>query len=216
MPAGPSRRTFLQALAASPLLASGGLAAAFTGRRPQEQIRAAGSATADQALTSAVDVLDVFDFETFVERTLPSVHWGYLATGVDGDVTLRANREGFSRFLIRARRVVDVSKVDQSVSIFGAAWSAPIALAPIGSQRAFHPEGEMAVARAAKARNALFVLSTVGTASIEDVTFAAGGPGRVCSSLRDQRGRRARDVEARRAGRCCAHADRRPSGGSNP
>ena len=183
MPAGPSRRRFLQVLAASPLMASGGLAAAFTEPQAAGQIRAAGSATADQMLKSAADAVDVFDLEAFAERTLPPAHWGYLATGVDGDVTMRANRDGFSRFLIRARRVVDVTRVDQSVSIFGATWPTPIALAPIGSQRAFHSEGEMAVARAAKARDALFVLSTVCTASIEDVTAAAGGPGRVWFQL---------------------------------
>ena len=183
MPAGPSRRRFLQVLAASPLMASGGLTAAFFESQAGGQIRTAGSATADQILKSAADAVDVFDFEASAERTLPPAHWGYLATGVDGDVTLRANRDGFSRFLIRARRLVDVAKVDQSVSLFGATWPTPVVLAPIGSQRAFHPEGEMAVARAAKARDLLFVLSTVGTSSIEDVTAAAGGPGRVWFQL---------------------------------
>jgi isopentenyl diphosphate isomerase/L-lactate dehydrogenase-like FMN-dependent dehydrogenase len=142
-----------------------------------------GLSAAGQDLRSAADAIDVFDFEAAAERLLPPAHWGYLATGVDGDATLRANRDGFSRFLIRARRVIDVARVDQAVSLFGATWPTPIGLAPIGSQRAFHADGEMAVARAAKSRETLFVLSTTGTASIEEVTAAAGGPGRVWFQL---------------------------------
>ena len=140
------------------------------------QATAAGVASGHQVPKSAADALDVFDFEVLAERTLPPAHWGYLATGVDGDVTLRANVEGFSRYLIRARRLVDISKVDMSVALFGTRWATPIGLAPIGSQRAFHPDGELAVVRAAKARGHLFVLSTVGTASIEEVAAAAGRP----------------------------------------
>jgi isopentenyl diphosphate isomerase/L-lactate dehydrogenase-like FMN-dependent dehydrogenase len=69
-----------------------------------------------------------------------------------------------------------VSKVDTSVNLFGTTWETPIVIAPVGSQRAFHPEGELAVARAGNARKNLQILSTVTTTSIEDVTGAAGRP----------------------------------------
>lgn len=178
----PSRRHFLQLLAASPVLASA-VPGGFFGHQGPGAARTPGVVPGDHVLKSAADAVDVFDFETFAERTLPPAHWGYLATGVDGDVTLRANREGFSRYIVRARRLVDISKVDTSAPLFGATWPTPIVLAPIGSQRAFHPEGELAVARAAKIKGHLFVLSTVGTASIEDVTAAAGGPGKTWYQL---------------------------------
>jgi isopentenyl diphosphate isomerase/L-lactate dehydrogenase-like FMN-dependent dehydrogenase len=55
--------------------------------------------------------------------------------------------------------------------------SSPIFLCPVGAQLMFHPEGEVAVARAAKAKNALQVLSTVTNYSVEDVAAARGGPG---------------------------------------
>src|SRR5262249_57465981 len=89
-----------------------------------------------------------FDFESVARQKLPPAHFGYMATGVDDDATLRANREGFSRFQIRPRRLVDVSRVDTSTQLFGVTWRTPIILAPVGSQKAFHPEGEIAVARA--------------------------------------------------------------------
>jgi isopentenyl diphosphate isomerase/L-lactate dehydrogenase-like FMN-dependent dehydrogenase len=47
-----------------------------------------------------------------------------------------------------------------STSIFGQRLNAPLFLCPVGAQQAFHSEGEVAVARAAKAKNALQVLST--------------------------------------------------------
>src|SRR6185503_1246015 len=91
-------------------------------------------------------------------------------------VTLKANREGFTHFQLRPRRLVDVSRIDMSTEIFGTKWETPIALAPVGSQKAFHSEGEIAVARAAQSKKTLQILSTVATSSIEDVTNARGGP----------------------------------------
>src|SRR5947207_2753908 len=63
-----------------------------------------------------------------------------------------------------------------SVSLFGTKWNSPIVLSPVSAQKAFHPEGEVAVARAARAQGHLMMLSTVATSSIEDVTAAAGTP----------------------------------------
>lgn len=130
----------------------------------------------EQAITSPEQALSVFDFERVARETLPPAHWGYLATGVDNDVTLRANRAGFQKIPIRARRLVDVKEVDTSVEIFGTAWETPILLAPVGSQRAFHADGELAAARAAKSEGHLQILSTMTTSAVEDVIEARGAP----------------------------------------
>ncbi|HEY2163505.1 MAG TPA: alpha-hydroxy acid oxidase, partial [Gemmatimonadaceae bacterium] len=177
-----SRRRFLRFAAGSPLLAAAGidlgaLAALFAGG-PRD--RAKGLALLQQAtqepelIASAADALDVFDFEPVAKKKIPPAHWGYLSTGTDDDATIRANREGYAHWDLRARRLVDVSKVDASVEILGVKWPTPIVINPVGSQRAFHPEGELAVARAAKAKNHLQVLSTVATTSIEDCIAARG------------------------------------------
>ena len=130
----------------------------------------------EKTITSPEEVFSVFDFERVARDVLPPAHWGYLATGVDGDRTLHANREGFDKFGIRARRLVDVREVDTSVEIFGTRWETPIVLAPVGSQKAFHPEGEVAVARAARNGSHLQILSTMTTASVEDINAARGTP----------------------------------------
>ncbi len=122
------------------------------------------------------EMLNVMDFEAAARAVLPPAHFGYLATGVDDDATLRANRQGFDRFYLRPRRLVDIRKVDLRTELFGTVWDSPIALAPVGNQKAFHAEGEIAVARAAKATKALQVLSTATTTSVEDLAKELGRP----------------------------------------
>jgi isopentenyl diphosphate isomerase/L-lactate dehydrogenase-like FMN-dependent dehydrogenase len=158
----PSRRRFLQFLASSPLLA---------------HVRLLDAWMQDENLIAAAkEALDVFDFEPVARRKLPPAHWGYLATGTDDDGTIQANRDGFSHYAIRMRRLVDISRIDMSVKLLGTTWDSPILLCPVGHQKAFHPEGEIAVARAAKTKNHLQVLSTVTTSSVEDVIAARGAP----------------------------------------
>jgi isopentenyl diphosphate isomerase/L-lactate dehydrogenase-like FMN-dependent dehydrogenase len=130
----------------------------------------------ERLIEAPAEALSVLEFEPVAKKVLPPAHWGYLTTGVDDDLTLRANREAFTKIQIRARRLVDVSNVDLSVELFGTRWETPIVLAPVGSLMAFHPEGEVAAARAAKAKGHLQILSTMTTASVEDVTAARGAP----------------------------------------
>jgi len=169
-----TRRAFIRFLAASPLYA--GLA--YLGRSfAQTSGPDSPGPRADDALIArAGDALDVFDFEPVAHRNIPPAHWGYLASGVDAEDTLRANREAYSHYQLQARRMVDVSKIDTSLELFGTKFSSPIILCPLGAQKAFHPEGEIAVAKAAKARGHLQILSTVTSTGVEDVIAARGAP----------------------------------------
>jgi 4-hydroxymandelate oxidase len=175
-----SRRKFLQFLAGSPLLAAGGLKA-FAGEGPvagtklPDPIMWAPLRTED-LIKSPKDAINVFDFEPVMRARVPPAHFGYMASGIDDEVTLRANREGFLKFQLRPRRLVDVSKVDMSTEILGVKYDTPIVVAPIGGQKAFHDEGEIATAKAAKVGNHLQILSTATTSSPEDVTAARGDP----------------------------------------
>jgi isopentenyl diphosphate isomerase/L-lactate dehydrogenase-like FMN-dependent dehydrogenase len=99
-----------------------------------------------------------------------------MASGIDDEVTLRANREGFLKFQLRPRRLVDVSKVDMSVDILGVNYSSPIMLCPIGGHQGYHLDAETGVAKAAKAGDHLQILSTQTSTPVEDVVKARGGP----------------------------------------
>jgi 4-hydroxymandelate oxidase len=163
-----TRRAFLSFLAASPLYAGRGFLSRSLAQTP--------APTGDGLIARAGEALDVFDFEPVAHRNIPPAHWGYLVSGVDGEDTLRANRAAYSRYQLQARRMIDVSKVDLSIELFGEIFTSPIVLCPLGAQRAFHPEGEIAVAKAAKARGHLQILSTVTSTGVEDVIAARGAP----------------------------------------
>ncbi len=158
-----NRRAFLKFLAASPLLAS-------------LPARAWQTHTLDEVLANPKDALDVMDFEAAARKALPAAHWGYMASGVDDNLTRDRNHEAYKNIQLRPRKLIDVSKIDTRVELFGTTWESPIFLCPVGAQGMFHANGEMDVARAAQAKKALQVLSTVTSHSVEDVTKARGGP----------------------------------------
>ncbi|MGA2267516.1 MAG: alpha-hydroxy acid oxidase [Bryobacteraceae bacterium] len=153
-----NRRQFLRFLAGSPLLSR------------------AWSQPAAPVISSPKEALSVMDFEPAARKALIPAHWGFLATGVDDDATLRANLEGFKHFQLRPRRLVDISQADLRTELFGTVWDTPIFLCPVGSQKTFHPEGEVAVARAAKNKKTLQILANVANSTLEDVTRALGSP----------------------------------------
>jgi len=163
------RRRLLRLLAASPVFACSGITTASLAK-----LFASGQI--DEVIAAPEQAINVMDFEPAARRKLPPAHFGYLATGVDDDATVRANREGFARFQLRVRRLIDVRAIDTGVRLFGTAWDTPIVLAPVGHQKAFHPDGEVAVAQAARSKRHLQILSTVTSSSVEAVIAARGAP----------------------------------------
>ena len=163
------RRAFLKLLAASPLLAGIPYIGQALAQTPTLQ-------GIDSLVANAADALDVFDLEAVARRNIPPAHWGYLAAGVDGEETLRANQQAFSRYQLHTKRFIDLSKMGMSVNLFGTTYKSPIFLSPLGAQRGFNPEGEIGSAKAAASRGHLQVLSTVSSIGVEDVTAAYGAP----------------------------------------
>ena len=170
----PARRRFLKFLAASPLLAGAADVWAQQQGLPDPMVWAPRSL--DKLIETPREALSVFDFEPVMHKNVPPAHFGYMATGIDDEVTLRANREGFQKFQLLPRRLVDVSQLDLTMELFGRSYGSPVVLAPTGSNKAFHEDGDLAVSRAARRTNNLQILSTVATASIEQAIEARGRP----------------------------------------
>jgi 4-hydroxymandelate oxidase len=166
-----ARREFLKFLAASPYVAAVGGVAAVVRRTALAQSAENSGVIADPA-----EALDVFDLERAAERKVQPAHWVYMKSGVDDDATLRANREGFKHIELRPRRLRDATKVDMRVELFGTVYNSPIFTCPTGGEKSFHPDGELAVARADKARGTLQFLSTSTSTAVEDVNRALGRP----------------------------------------
>lgn len=167
-----ARRRFLRFLAASPLLSMAGASRLLAAENMSDD----WSSLEDYLVESPADALDVFDFRNVAKHALPTSHYGYLATGTDGNETLQANRKAFQKVYLRAMRMVDTRQVDMRTELLGTSMNSPIALAPVGSQNAFHADGELASARAARTQGHLQILSNVSTHSIEDVIAARGEP----------------------------------------
>jgi isopentenyl diphosphate isomerase/L-lactate dehydrogenase-like FMN-dependent dehydrogenase len=154
----PGRREFLRFLASSPLLA---------------QAWAQGPAV---TLESAKDAVSVMDFEDVAHKVLPPAHWGYMASGVDDDLTQRANREGFQHFQLRPHRLAGVSAPDLKTEVFGSIWETPVFICPVGGLKMFHAQGEVAVARAAKSKKTVQILSSASSTPVEEVAQAFASP----------------------------------------
>ena len=172
-----SRRKFLQFMASSPLFVSSALAGEvpMVPAKPGDPVMWAPLQT-DKLIKSPKEAINVFDFEAPCRVNVPPAHFGYMATGIDDEVTLRANREGFLKFQLRPRRLVDVSKVDMSVDILGVKYPSPIVLAPTGANEMFYAGGEIATAKGAKTGNHLQILSTMTNTGVEEVMEARGAP----------------------------------------
>jgi len=161
-----ARRQFLNLLVASPLIAAAG----------HSRLAHGASSLPPFLIQSPDEALDVFDLHAVAKNVLPTSHYGYLATGSDGNETLAANRMAFEKVYLRAMRMVDTQHIDTQTELLGTKLKSPIVIAPVGSQNAFHAEGELATARAARTHDTLQILSNVSTQSIEDVIAARGAP----------------------------------------
>src|SRR5665213_2807181 len=167
-----ARREFLKFLAASPYVAALGGVSSFLEQRGFGQ----NAPDVSDLIASPSAALNVFDFEEVAHRKVRNSHWAYMVSGVDDDATLRANREGYRHVQLRPRRLHDATKADMHVELFGTVYDSPIFLCPTSGHKAFWPNGEEAVARAAKVRGTLQFLSSASSTGVEDVNKALGRP----------------------------------------
>jgi 4-hydroxymandelate oxidase len=120
------------------------------------------------------DLLNVWDYEREAEKRLDPGSFGYFAGGANDEWSMRENRAAFERWVLRPRMLVDVSEVTTATTVLGAQASMPLLVAPTAFQRMAHPEGEVAMARGAAAVQTVMCLSTLATATIEEVAEASG------------------------------------------
>lgn len=137
-----NRRRLLRFIAASPLFAGSSgftLAQEFLPRPRHSDPVTWWPQDAGHMIKDPKEAINVFDFEPVMRRNVPPAHFGFMASGVGDEVTLRANREGFAKFQMRPRRLVDVSKVDMGTEILGERYPTPIILCPVSSQARSRP-----------------------------------------------------------------------------
>jgi isopentenyl diphosphate isomerase/L-lactate dehydrogenase-like FMN-dependent dehydrogenase len=155
-----ARRRFLQFLAASPLAAlPADMAWAYPDRAQPQSLR---------------EILNIFHLDKVCQRTLSREAYHFIVGAADDGQTKLANREAYAKVQLRPRRLVDVSKIDTSLTLFGKRYRSPILLAPVGNQQEVHPEGELVTAKAALKRKHLMICSMMTNASIGEIAATGG------------------------------------------
>ncbi len=117
--------------------------------------------------------INVLEFEPLARQRLSLKAWDYLSQGAADEITLRRNREAFDALRLKPRVLVDVSRIDTRLELFGQRLDFPILLAPTGGQGLFHAGADAETARGAHAAGATMVVSSGASARIEDIARAA-------------------------------------------
>jgi 4-hydroxymandelate oxidase len=116
------------------------------------------------------------DFEQLAKPKMQTMAWEFLSAGAGDEITVRWNKEAYQRIRLKPRVLVDVSKVDTNVTLFGQEHAFPILLAPVAAQKLVHPAAELGAVRGAATAHAAMVLSSYSSTSLEDVAAAAKTP----------------------------------------
>jgi 4-hydroxymandelate oxidase len=119
------------------------------------------------------------DIHAAALRRLPENAATYLESGAGTEQTLRANREAFTRWVIRPRPMTGVSDPKTNTEFLGIPLSVPVLTAPFGGDALFAPDGQQAVARANAAAGTASIVPEVGSFSYEQVAAAAPGAARI-------------------------------------
>jgi 4-hydroxymandelate oxidase len=115
------------------------------------------------------------DYRALAEAGMDSGLRAYVEGGAGDEATVLGNREAFERWWFRPRGLRDVSRVDTRTTVLGLDVSTPVLIAPLAFQRALHPDGEIASARAARMVGTVMCLSTFSTCTPSEVSNAAPG-----------------------------------------
>ena len=119
---------------------------------------------------------NIEDLRRLARRRLPRFIFDYLDGGADDERVLARNRAAFDGYALLTRVLVDVSEIDLRTRILGMPSAAPFVLSSTGASRFFHPDGELAAARAAAKVNVIYGTAASAMCSIEEVAAVAAGP----------------------------------------
>jgi 4-hydroxymandelate oxidase len=144
------------------------------------------------------------DYEAAANRKLPRSTQDFVAGGAADEITIRWNREAYDRIALKPRVLVDVNHVDTRVKLLGLDLPHPILLAPGAYQKLLYKQGETATARGAGRAEAVFVVSSNATVSIEEIARVATAPLWLQLYAQSDPGRNSEIIERAQAAGCRA------------
>ena len=119
---------------------------------------------------------NVGDYRELARARLPHFLFEYLDGGSYDEVTLAANVGDLRDVKLRQRVLRDVSDLDLSAELFGQKWSLPVGLGPVGMMGMYARRGEVQAARAARAANVPFTLSSLSVCSVGEIARELQSP----------------------------------------
>ena len=119
--------------------------------------------------TDLSNIKNVFDLEKLSRKIMGEDALLYLNGGADDLKTVKLNSEAYQEIQIRARRLIDVTNVSTNVQLFGQTLENPIILSPVGFQKFFHPDGEIASAKASVKKKHQMIVSSVSNYSVNEI-----------------------------------------------
>lgn len=120
--------------------------------------------------------VNLMAYEALARGLLEPMAFDYFVGGANDELTLAENRAAFERLKLRPHVLRDVEKRDLTTTLLGHTLPWPLATAPMAFMQLAHPEGELALARAAGEAGIPVTLSTLASYSIEEVAAVASGP----------------------------------------
>jgi 4-hydroxymandelate oxidase len=136
----------------------------------------AAPATPLNANPKLEDIVTLADAEEAARAVTPGDFFDFIQGGAGDEITLRWNQEKYREIRLRPRVLADLGQLDTRTRLFGSDMACPILFAPTSSNRILHPEGELAVARAASTTGTTYVLSTLANTAVEEVVKATQSP----------------------------------------
>lgn len=118
----------------------------------------------------------ILDLRHYAKSCLPRPIFDFLEGAAETEVTARRNTAAFDDVKVISRCLVDVGSVQTSTRVLGRDLEWPLLCSPTGASRLFHPDGELAIARATAQAGVMYGLSISSTHPLEAVAAASNGP----------------------------------------
>lgn len=126
--------------------------------------------------TISPDIVSAADYERYARDHMSDQAWAYLQGGAADELTIAANLRAWQKKTVWPRPLAEVSGGHTHCTLFGDTLAHPVILAPVATQRLFHPQGELASTLAAGVMGGVATVSTQASISLEDIASQAQGP----------------------------------------
>ena len=122
------------------------------------------------------DAINIEDLHQMAKRRLPKIAFDFIEGGLEDERGLERNTSAFHKHQLLPRYLVDVSKRDQTETIFGQTYASPFGISPTGGAGLFRRGADLMLAEAARDANIPYIMSGASNDSIEAAAKIAPEP----------------------------------------